>query len=308
MDTEENKTGFETDGDRVTISAPETDEGGGDEGTQDQAAAPSTEGRARDDRGRFSEGKPPTRKDRRDGFQRQKGPSVEDRVRAEVDRREQVLRADFDRRIAEVRQAAQPQQQQTSKDPLEAEIDEVQAGMAREMLLMEQHDPSKGRFDHSRWNSLNKKLLSLQVKQQVQDALKGAQQGQRQDGRSFEERVREDRYARLVSRHPEAREKRFAVLMGMEREELMRQGMPDGDALDDLAANNVRSMLGQRRPARGNERRTIYSQGPGGGTEQRGGYVNDEPESVTVSARELEGLNLPEHLVRKVAFNTRPRR
>ncbi|HEU4680675.1 MAG TPA: hypothetical protein VFS51_02945 [Gemmatimonadales bacterium] len=295
-------------GDRVTITAPEPDEDADETQDTEVAAAPrpgetqaQAAERARDDRGRFAEGRPKTRREKRDPY---RVPNQElQALREQVGRIPEMLRSqeqNFRAELERIRSAAQPAAAAAPADP----ISEVDAQMDREMQLMQAHDPANGRFDLTRWNQLNRKKQELIADARVEAALKKREGQQRQapqdDGIPPHYRVRWDH---LTAEYPELKtHPSFSKMVRHERAKLLAAGRDDTEATDFEATARVAAELGirNRQPARGNERVAVRRQGPPGGYEGAGGQ--QRPHSVEVPRAMLQGLNLPEENIRRATF------
>lgn len=286
--------------DKITIEAPDDD---GEEESTSEPVQTAAE-RARDESGRFAKPAKPSRKERREGFQKQQG-SAEFTAFKERFERSEALRVEESRRFTAALEAirasaARPAAAQSApNDPLA----EVQAGMAREMKLMQQ-DPQN--YDPTTWNRLNDRKIELVAEAKAKALIEkhiGQQRPTEDDGIPPELRVRQDA---ILEQFPEISGNQPAQkLFRIERARLQALGERDSLGTDLRAAANVVRDMGLRRnvPARGNQQMAVRRQGPPGGHE--GGNYGNRATSVDVPRRMVDPLRafLTDEQIRRATFN-----
>lgn len=242
-----------------------------------------------------------SRAERRNLFQENK--SLREQV-GKIPTQLQEMRSGFERQLAELRGAltarpAQTQEQARAADPLANAITETEQAIAAEMDRLRHHDHSKGGFDFTRTNQLQKRMRQLEF-QDWQRQNQGQQQQNQVPPEAIAARVEmTQRYNTLVQEFPwvgqneQARQACGAML-----KYLISQGRPNTIATDREAATRVEADfgLGNRTPRRASPR-----------TEQQYGGLRDfdrsngaPPREVELPAEQLEGTGLSDEQIRRM--------
>lgn len=274
----------------VTIRDEEPDTDLPDDETATQAARPGEKPKP---------GSPGTRKERKNLWKENQ------ELKTEIKRQTSTLtqmQSEFRRELDAIRQMAtrpQPQQPSQQQDPLDAEIASVEAQMGRELQLMQKDQ----NYDGKNWIQLQSKLHALQAKKVIRDEMR-QQRPNRQQADPYEAADRANRYANMTRTFPWMRDPdngyRYTKMVGYMYRMLLESGRPDSEDLHMEAAALVGKQLGlgSRVPQRPDHRQTRARAGFGDG-ERGNGHA---PREVQVDPRMLEGLGLPEELIRKATF------
>lgn len=217
------------------------------------------------------------------------------------------MKTTVQRQLDDIRRSAvQPQQQRAEPqtDPLDAEIAAAKKTMALAYQAL-RADPNDERAAQA-WTESQEKLYDLAGRRGARNEMRQRESQQRRMPQrdATADALRAARYSKLVEAYPwmedPERGESLTAMVGDAYRMLLRGGRRDSDATHmEAAALVARQMgLGSRVPHRPDERQARARHGFGGG-ERGNGRV---PREVQVDPRMHQGLDLPEHLIRRAHF------